>query len=287
MPLINVTEKKRAANARNAQRSTGPRTETGRDRSSRNALTHGCTSNMLYRPVNGEPHDHYANTLARLMDAWNPIDDKEAQLVQAIAITWLRIERSERWESTILNSVMDTRARKTAEWLLKKGRQPNDQYDPDLGACIAMVDKHDGAEMWQQNQRHSTKAWREWQHAVDTLRKMQDKRIAQERTLVESSDMGSNCKGEHTRTKAAAAGSQTAAIADSAEPARPASSPVMKTEVTQSKAPVGSNCISTSKAAAAVTAGGTFAAGRVLFSAATYADADPHFTNANQRKIQQ
>ena len=54
----------------------GPRTPEGKQRSSRNAVTHGCTSTMLYKPVHGEPEDHYASTLARLMRAWNPADDK-------------------------------------------------------------------------------------------------------------------------------------------------------------------------------------------------------------------
>ena len=212
MSLIKVSEKKREANARNAQHSTGPRTAEGRERSSRNAIRHGCASSLVHKPIHGEPADHFSTTLERLMTAWAPVDDKEAQLVQAIAISWIRIERSERWEASILSSVMDTRARKVSEFLVKQGREPRSEFDPDLGACIAMVDdRASGPNMWKENQRHSTKAWREWQKAVDTLRKMQDKRFAKSKDLAESADMGLN--GTGAMAQAAGAGHSPASAA--------------------------------------------------------------------------
>jgi hypothetical protein len=39
------------ANRRNAQRSVGPRTQTGKDRSKLNALGHGCRANILVLPI--------------------------------------------------------------------------------------------------------------------------------------------------------------------------------------------------------------------------------------------
>ena len=214
MSLIKVTEKKRDANARNAQRSTGPKTAEGRQRSSRNAVTHGCASAQVHKPIHGEPEDHFRSTLSKLLEAWAPADHKEEQLVNAIAVSWIRIERSERWESTILNSVMETRARNLNEWLVGNGREPRrfEELDGDLGACIAMVDeKANGAKMWKENQRHSTKAWREWQNAVDTLRKIQDKRLARTKSLEESADMGLNCPAVATPlTHSACAGTVAA-----------------------------------------------------------------------------
>ena len=56
-----ATEKQTAANRRNAQRSTGPRSKAGKARSSRNALKHG-----LARALVGEPgFDEEVSRLAR------------------------------------------------------------------------------------------------------------------------------------------------------------------------------------------------------------------------------
>ena len=45
-----VSEARREANRRNALRSTGPRTEAGKDRSRRNALTHGLSAEVVRLP---------------------------------------------------------------------------------------------------------------------------------------------------------------------------------------------------------------------------------------------
>src|SRR5207247_2221913 len=42
--LVMISQKKLEANRRNAQKSTGPKTEEGKAKSSQNGLTHGLTS---------------------------------------------------------------------------------------------------------------------------------------------------------------------------------------------------------------------------------------------------
>ena len=59
-----ATEAQIAANRRNARKSTGPRTEEGKKRSSINALDHGCRANVLVMP--GEDVGEYE----KLSDAW-------------------------------------------------------------------------------------------------------------------------------------------------------------------------------------------------------------------------
>ncbi len=44
------TEKQTAANRRNAEKSTGPKTEAGKQRSSQNALIHGVCSTQMIIP---------------------------------------------------------------------------------------------------------------------------------------------------------------------------------------------------------------------------------------------
>jgi hypothetical protein len=49
------------ANQRNAQKSTGPRTEEGKNRSRLNALDHGCRANLMVLPT--EVFGEYENEL--------------------------------------------------------------------------------------------------------------------------------------------------------------------------------------------------------------------------------
>ena len=50
-----TTLKQIEANRRNAQNSTGPRTEAGKERSSRNAVRHGLTAETVIEPLEAQP----------------------------------------------------------------------------------------------------------------------------------------------------------------------------------------------------------------------------------------
>lgn len=184
MSLMKTSDRKREANARNAQRSTGPKTAEGRERSSRNAVTHGCSAARIHKPVRHESADHFNTILEGLMNSWQPVDDMESMLVKGIAQAWIRIERSERWESSVLTGIMETRERIIGQ---KLKVQPG-ELDDDLGCCIAMTDKH-GSVMWKQVERHSNKAWRDWHRAVETLRKMQNTRKQEERRSQQAAEV--------------------------------------------------------------------------------------------------
>jgi hypothetical protein len=177
MSLIKISDRKREANARNAGRSTGPKTTEGKERSSRNAVSHGCTATRIHKPMRHESPDHFVQTLDGLMQSCQPVGDMETMLVKAIAASWIRIERSERWESAVLDGVMETRRRVVTKALKA---EPSTEPDPDLGCCIAITDK-EGSPMWDKVQRHSSKAWRDWQIALESLRKMQNARRREER----------------------------------------------------------------------------------------------------------
>src|SRR4051812_48886576 len=130
MPLIRMPDRKREANARNAQRSTGPKTAEGKERSSRNAVTHGCSSIHMHKPMKHEDPAHFSLTLSEQMEAWKPADARERMVVHAIVASWIRIERSERWESSALDGVMETRRRVASKAL---NVEPPANLDPDLG----------------------------------------------------------------------------------------------------------------------------------------------------------
>jgi hypothetical protein len=70
------------ANRRNSQKSTGPRTEEGKDKSRMNALDHGCRANVLVLPT--EEFGHYENELQGWRRSLQPRNRAEEFLVQRL-----------------------------------------------------------------------------------------------------------------------------------------------------------------------------------------------------------
>ena len=79
-----VSARKRRANRRNAQKSTGPRTPQGKATSSRNAITHGIFCRDLL--LKGEYPDLFLITRDGFLDALKPQDAAQLALVAACAI---------------------------------------------------------------------------------------------------------------------------------------------------------------------------------------------------------
>ena len=82
-----ISERKIAANRRNAQKATGPKTEEGKSKVRLNAVTHGLCARTIVLP-----HEDEAAYQQRL-DDWiaemNPRTNREAYLVErAVRITW-------------------------------------------------------------------------------------------------------------------------------------------------------------------------------------------------------
>src|SRR3954453_5116026 len=89
-----VSEARIAANRRNAARSTGPKTEVGKQRSRANARKHGLCASVVVaedaRLVQQRASDWF--------DALKPPDEFQPWLVDEIAVISLRIDRCERME---------------------------------------------------------------------------------------------------------------------------------------------------------------------------------------------
>lgn len=78
-----ASEKQIAANQRNAQLSTGPRTEAGRNASRMNAYTHGLTGHLDFRtPEEQAAHDKFC---AGIVSSLAPADGIERQFAQSVA----------------------------------------------------------------------------------------------------------------------------------------------------------------------------------------------------------
>jgi len=87
-----MSKRNRAAiNKANAQHSTGPRTEAGKQRSSLNALRHGLTGQLVVLPT--EDLEAYRSHLKSFADEYHPQGASEANLVQALADSSWRLNR--------------------------------------------------------------------------------------------------------------------------------------------------------------------------------------------------
>jgi hypothetical protein len=85
------SERRLAANRANAQLSTGPRTEAGKAVSSLNAVKTGLTGRAVLLAT--EDADAYTAHIERFRRQWQPVGDRETELVQSLADTQWRLDR--------------------------------------------------------------------------------------------------------------------------------------------------------------------------------------------------
>jgi hypothetical protein len=87
-------------NQANAQHSTGPKTEAGKQRSALNALSHGLTGQLIVMP--NEDRELYESHKKSLVDEYHPKGATEALLVQALADVSWRLNRVAALETNLL-----------------------------------------------------------------------------------------------------------------------------------------------------------------------------------------
>ncbi len=91
-----ISQRKIEANRRNAQKSTGPKTQEGKERVRLNALTHGLTASTIVLP-----HED-AEAYQERLDAWTrelgPQGDPGRYLAErAVRLSW-QLDRADRHE---------------------------------------------------------------------------------------------------------------------------------------------------------------------------------------------
>ena len=121
------TTAQQRANKENAQHSTGPRTDEGKQCSSQNALKHGlCALDPL---IPGEDPDAFQEHFCEIEQDLKPATAIESNLVEQIAdISW-RLKRLSRIEASVITAFYDA----TAEQPLNQGND-TDQL---LGKALA------------------------------------------------------------------------------------------------------------------------------------------------------
>src|SRR6202521_592885 len=90
-----------AINKANAQKSTGPRTEAGKQRSSLNALRHGLTGQTVVLPT--EDHAAYQRHSQSFLDEYRPKEATETQLVQSLIDTSWQLNRAAAVETNLFS----------------------------------------------------------------------------------------------------------------------------------------------------------------------------------------
>ena len=89
---------------RNGARSRGPKTPSGKERSSLNACKHGLYSRRIVLAT--ESHEEYNTLLAYFLETYPPANFEEHELVTDMAHARWRIRRAERHEKGLLNLEM-------------------------------------------------------------------------------------------------------------------------------------------------------------------------------------
>jgi hypothetical protein len=95
-----TSEAQREASRLNALKSTGPRTERGKERSRLNALRHGLRAKHLV--ARGEDFADFGRFGAELRAALKPADAFEEHLVEDIALSTWRLRRLWKTEAAVI-----------------------------------------------------------------------------------------------------------------------------------------------------------------------------------------
>ena len=92
---------KNVANRKNAQRSTGPRTEAGKEAAKYNRTCHGLAGKQIV--LASESAEAYEALKADLIDAYDPANSAELALVEEVAQNFWRIQRGRAIEAETFN----------------------------------------------------------------------------------------------------------------------------------------------------------------------------------------
>jgi hypothetical protein len=99
------TRAQRAANRRNAQASTGPVTDAGKEVSSQNARTHGCSSTEFNILPEEDPND-FDRLIERISAEMRPVTEHESFLVGLMAQARWKRGRIQNHEMDLLDQLI-------------------------------------------------------------------------------------------------------------------------------------------------------------------------------------
>ena len=134
-----TSEAQLAANRRNAEKSTGPRTEAGKAKVARNALRHGLRAEKVV--TFDETGGDFQAFLAEQQAALEPADAIEEQLVERIAFCAWRLRRIYRLEAHIIDSWHSPADLDEEDWGIEESLDANPYEISTLARYESAVDR--------------------------------------------------------------------------------------------------------------------------------------------------
>jgi hypothetical protein len=147
-------------NKKNAQYSTGPKTEAGKKKSSLNALRHGLTGQIVVMPA--EDLQAYQSHVKSFTDEYHPKGATEASLVQSLADASWRLNRVAALETNLLTLGI------------------SGDLSPIENALSTVAALESQSKALSNLSMHSQRLSRQFERTVTQLRDLQKTRIAQE-----------------------------------------------------------------------------------------------------------
>jgi hypothetical protein len=169
MSTAHLTNDRTEINRANAQHSTGPKTEAGKQRSSLNALRHGLTGQIVVMPT--EDLQAYQLHLKSFTDECSPCGAIEEHLVQALADTSWRLNRVAALETNLLTLGVASPLNAFSD---------SPQQIQDAMSIVAALESQSKA--LANLSMHSQRLSRQFERTVMQLRELQKIRRAQEKS---------------------------------------------------------------------------------------------------------
>jgi hypothetical protein len=185
VPALDRTIDRAAVNRANAQYSTGPRTEAGKQRSSLNALRHGLTAASPVLP--SEDPAAYESHCRQFMDEYQPASPTETQLVQELIDASWRLNRIPLLEAELLAGTGRSRPQciqENAGGPLRCAGLKEDPANPPNEQARIDFDIVDAHRLIANLNLQGHRLSRQFQKALDKLREIQaDRRECERRDL--------------------------------------------------------------------------------------------------------
>jgi hypothetical protein len=170
---MSVSDVKQLANQLNAQHSTGPRSDEGKARSSRNAIKHGLFSRELLLP--GEDPAALSSLREGMLRRLGPRDVLEMQLVeQYIRCAW----KLRRLRSAEHQAYLDEMHTMRQQLLQSRPDTPQPLPEPDSGLVMWRMMQGGKDAALERLSSHEQRLWNTMQRCLRELEKRQQQELA-------------------------------------------------------------------------------------------------------------